>query len=67
MRRPWVVLFYTLKKISEEDKIGLENLILSTLNKEKGEKFMLSIADSYIRQGREEGIHLSKMAGIKLG
>ena len=57
------VLFYTLTKIREDDKIKLEQLLISELNQEIGEKLMVSLA----RHWEEEGIEKGKVIGIQEG
>ena len=52
-------LRYTLTSIDQNDKIELEKMLVTSLNKEKGEEIMVSLAQAW----KEEGIQ----AGIKIG
>lgn len=58
-----IILFYTLTKIKQTDKIELEKLLISQLNQETGEKLMVSLA----RHWEEEGIQKGKEKGIQIG
>ena len=57
------ILHYTLTAIDKNDKIKLQQLLTSTLNKETGEKLMTSLAQSW----KEEGIEIGIQDGIKIG
>jgi len=58
-----MVLFYTLTKIKQDDKIRLEQLLISELNQETGESLMVSLA----RHWEEEGIQKGTEQGIEKG
>jgi predicted transposase/invertase (TIGR01784 family) len=65
------VLFYTLTKIKQDDRIELENLLVSKLNQDTGKKLMKSLAkhweDEGIQKGIERGIQKGKSEGIQEG
>jgi len=58
-----MILYYTLTGIDQNDKIELEKLLITTLNKEKGAELMTSLAQAW----KEEGIEIGIQDGIKLG
>ena len=58
-----MILYYTLTAIDQSDKIELEKLLITTLNKEKGAELMTSLAQSW----KEEGIEIGIQDGIKIG
>lgn len=57
------ILYYTLTSIDQSDKIELEKLLITTLNKERGEELMTSLAMAW----KEEGIEIGIQDGIKIG
>lgn len=58
-----MILYYTLTAIDQSDKIELEKMLITTLNKEKGAEIMTSLAQSW----KEEGIEIGIQDGIKIG
>jgi len=66
-----MLLCYTLTKIEQNDKIKLEKMLTSVLDKETGEKIMGSLAHHWQQQGKElgilEGIQIGKTEGIQIG
>lgn len=62
-----LILFYTLIKIDEDDKIELEKMLKTHLNPEIGEKFMVSLAQHWEQQGIQKGIQQGIQQGIQIG
>jgi predicted transposase/invertase (TIGR01784 family) len=58
-----ILLNYTLLSIDKNDKIELENLLISTLNQQTGTEIMGSLAQSW----KEEGIQIGKAEGVQIG
>jgi predicted transposase/invertase (TIGR01784 family) len=58
-----MILYYTLTAIDQSDKIELEKMLITTLNKEKGTEIMTSLAQSW----KEEGIEIGIQDGIRIG
>jgi predicted transposase/invertase (TIGR01784 family) len=58
-----MILYYTLTAIDQSDKIELEKMLITTLNKEKGAELMTSLAMAW----KEEGIEIGIQDGIKIG
>ena len=56
-------LHYTLPSIDQNDRIELEKMLITALNKEQGEKLMISLAQAW----KEEGIEIGIQDGIKIG
>ena len=66
-----MILHYTLTSIDKNDKIELEKILINTLNQEKGEDLMTSLAQAWKEEGIEigilDGVKIGKQEGIKLG
>jgi len=66
-----LILHYTLPSIDKDDKIELEKMLINTLNQEKGEELMTSLAQAWKEEGIEigilDGVKIGKQEGIKLG
>ena len=66
-----LILHYTLPSIDKDDKIELEKMLINTLNQEKGEDLMTSLAQAWKEEGIEigilDGVRIGKQEGIKLG
>jgi predicted transposase/invertase (TIGR01784 family) len=66
-----MILHYTLTSIDKNDKIELEKMLINTLNQEKGEDLMTSLAQAWKEEGIEigilDGVKIGKQEGIKLG
>jgi len=66
-----LILHYTLPSIDKDDKIELEKMLINTLNQEKGEDLMTSLAQAWKEEGIEigilDGVKIGKQEGIKLG
>jgi len=60
-----MVLFYTLTKIKQDDKIKLEQLLISELNQETGESLMVSLARHWEEEGIQKGIEQGIEKGIE--
>jgi predicted transposase/invertase (TIGR01784 family) len=60
-----------LPSIDKDDKIELEKMLINTLNQEKGEDLMTSLAQAWKEEGIEigilDGVKIGKQEGIKLG
>jgi predicted transposase/invertase (TIGR01784 family) len=60
-----------LPSINKDDKIELEKMLTNTLNQEKGEDLMTSLAQAWKEEGIEigilDGVKIGKQEGIKLG
>jgi predicted transposase/invertase (TIGR01784 family) len=50
------ILFYTLTRINKDDKISLHKMLTTTLNEEKGEELMASLAKHWYDEGIQEGV-----------
>ncbi|CEO17517.1 hypothetical protein RMONA_05825 [Rickettsia monacensis] len=65
-----MILYYTLTKIEQADKIKLENL-LTKLNPEIGTRLMRSLAQHWQQEGKElgilEGLQVGEAKGIQIG
>ncbi|WP_342270352.1 Rpn family recombination-promoting nuclease/putative transposase [Rickettsia endosymbiont of Orchestes rusci] len=62
-----LVLYYTLTKINQNDKIKLEKMLKSHLNAEKGDKIMASLAHYWEKQGIELGMEKGIEKGLEKG
>jgi predicted transposase/invertase (TIGR01784 family) len=51
-----ILLYYTLDFIDQNDKMNLEEILITTLNKEKGQEIMSSLAQHWKEEGIEKGI-----------
>jgi len=58
-----MMLHYTLTFIDQKDKIELKKILANSLNEEKGEEFMISLAQAW----KNKGIEIGKNEGIKIG
>ncbi|KJV77854.1 transposase [Rickettsia hoogstraalii str. RCCE3] len=47
-----MILYYTLTKIEQADKIKLENLLSTKLNPEIGTRLMRSLAEHWQQEGK---------------
>ena len=60
-----------MPSIDKDDKIELEKMLINTLNQEKGEDLMTSLAQAWKEEGIEigilDGVKIGKQEGIKLG
>ncbi len=60
-----------MPSINKDDKIELEKMLTNTLNQEKGEDLMTSLAQAWKEEGIEigilDGVKIGKQEGIKLG
>ena len=60
-----------MPSIDKDDKIELEKMLINTLNQEKGEELMNSLAQAWKEEGIEigilDGVKIGKQEGIKLG
>ena len=60
-----------MPSIDKDDKIELEKMLTNTLNQEKGEDLMTSLAQAWKEEGIEigilDGVKIGKQEGIKLG
>ena len=60
-----------MPSIYKDDKIELEKMLINTLNQEKGEDLMTSLAQAWKEEGIEigilDGVKIGKQEGIKLG
>jgi hypothetical protein len=54
---------YTLLSIDKNDKIELENLLISTLNQQTGAEIMGSLAQRWKEEGIQDGIQIGKAEG----
>lgn len=66
-----MILYYTLTKIEQADKIKLENLLSTKLNPEIGTRLMRSLAEHWQQEGKEigilEGLQVGETKGIQIG
>lgn len=58
-------LNYTLTALDENDKIKLEEFLIKTLNKQKGEKIMGSLAQRWKDEGIQDGIKIGEAKIIR--
>ena len=57
------ILYYTLTHIEEKDKIELKKMLRDSIKEEVGGELMVSIAETWFRDGMEHG----RQEGIKVG
>jgi predicted transposase/invertase (TIGR01784 family) len=62
-----LLLHYSLISIDQNDKIELEKLLITTLNKQKGTEIMGSLAQSWKDEGIQDGIQIGTKNGIQIG
>lgn len=58
-----ILLQYSLTRIEQDDKMTLSKLLTKTLNQERGENLMTSIAQNWFNDGEMKGIEKGKMEG----
>ncbi|ACP53551.1 Transposase and inactivated derivative [Rickettsia africae ESF-5] len=65
------LLYYTLTKIEQADRIKLEDLLSTKLNPEIGTRLMRSLAQHWQQEGKElgvlEGLQVGEAKGIQIG
>ena len=62
-----MILHYTLTSIDKDDKIELAKMLVDSLNQEKGEEMMTSLAQAWKEEGMEIGQALGEARGEARG